>query len=363
MGKRMISCLICCLMLIGMLPLTIVTKAQTNITSLNFTINDFELGNQAQDVTLTLATENEDEIYWNTRFSTSFAICTEIGDFNKVYDSLISESATLEKDTTYYIAIQINPKQGYSADELKAENIYFSLSNKTLTAKEIYPLVPGDVQIHTYIAVVEMPAFYTEVVIPFQKTVKVNGNKNPGAQNFSLDVFEVGYGNEEDYTDVTVNSLVQTENEGTFDGTLTISGPVNQVDNFLCEGFMVREKNENVTGWSYSDNVWYVAYINPDDRSSSNNVAIFYKVYTHTGEEEGYEIDFTQSYDTMTFENVYTVNEETKATATPTSGWDDGGPFTTDTCGNVFDRWGNKIYEANGCNVSRYNLVRTSVKD
>ena len=46
-----------------------------------------------------------------------------------------------------------------------------------------------------------------------------------------------------------------------------------------------------------------------------------------------------------------------------TCGWDDGGPFTTDKCGNVFDRWNNKIYEANGCNVGGYNLVRTSVID
>ena len=45
------------------------------------------------------------------------------------------------------------------------------------------------------------------------------------------------------------------------------------------------------------------------------------------------------------------------------TGWDDGGPFTTDKCGNVFDRWNNKIYEANGCNVGGYNLVRTSVED
>ena len=46
-----------------------------------------------------------------------------------------------------------------------------------------------------------------------------------------------------------------------------------------------------------------------------------------------------------------------------TDGWDDGGPFTTDKCGNVFDRWNNKIYEANGCSVGGYNLVRTSVVD
>ncbi len=55
--------------------------------------------------------------------------------------------------------------------------------------------------------------------------------------------------------------------------------------------------------------------------------------------------------------------ETKKSTTKKSSGWDDGSPFTTDKCGNVFDRWGNKIYEAKGCNVGGYNLVRTSVED
>ncbi len=78
-----------------------------------------------------------------------------------------------------------------------------------------------------------------------------------------------------------------------------------------------------------------------------------------------------------TRENAYVTFPETEAkpyepTPTPTatsetkkkdSGWDDGGPFVTDSCGNVFDRWGNKIYEATSCNVGGYNLVRTDTKD
>ena len=69
---------------------------------------------------------------------------------------------------------------------------------------------------------------------------------------------------------------------------------------------------------------------------------------------------------------TYTITINNTPTPTPTatpetkkksSGWDDGGPFTTDACGNVFDRWGNKIYEAKACNVGGYNLVSTSTKD
>ena len=68
---------------------------------------------------------------------------------------------------------------------------------------------------------------------------------------------------------------------------------------------------------------------------------------------------------------TYTYTIGVKPTPTPTatsetkkdSGWDDGGPFTTDTCGNVYDRWGNKIYEATSCNVGGYNLVGTDTKN
>ncbi len=68
------------------------------------------------------------------------------------------------------------------------------------------------------------------------------------------------------------------------------------------------------------------------------------------------------TYDEVKPTPTPTATSETKK-STSTGGWDDGGPFTTDTCGNVFDRWGNKIYESKGCNVGGYNLVRTSVED
>ena len=57
------------------------------------------------------------------------------------------------------------------------------------------------------------------------------------------------------------------------------------------------------------------------------------------------------------------ANNTSNTSTNKSNGWNDGGPFTTDKCGNVFDRWNNMIYEANGCNVGGYNLVRTSVVD
>lgn len=47
----------------------------------------------------------------------------------------------------------------------------------------------------------------------------------------------------------------------------------------------------------------------------------------------------------------YTVAGPTpSATATPGS-YDDGGPFTRDACGNVFDRWGNQIWTSPTCGL------------
>lgn len=53
--------------------------------------------------------------------------------------------------------------------------------------------------------------------------------------------------------------------------------------------------------------------------------------------------------------------EEKKTPAT----YDDGGPFTTDANGNVYDRWGNEIWHNpvqtnNGKSVSGFQLVNTS---
>ena len=81
-----------------------------------------------------------------------------------------------------------------------------------------------------------------------------------------------------------------------------------------------------------------------------------YKDFEFTGDTKA--SNYVHGEDTI---GTLTVTE--KSSKKSSGGWDDGGPFTTDTCGNVFDRWGNKIYEAKGCNVDGYNLVSTSVED
>ncbi len=113
---------------------------------------------------------------------------------------------------------------------------------------------------------------------------------------------------------------------------------------------VVREHTENdVTTYDVLDATLEANALKFVTDKFSKYYVVTYKVTT---------LDDTKN-NTSTSTNKVTSTTTTKSTA----GWDDGGPFTTDNCGNVFDRWGNKIYEAKGCNVGGYNLVRTSVED
>ena len=368
MKKKIFTFLLSCMMIIGIMPVSIFAEGDEDegaslapITSLSFTLSNYEYGKTTNDLKVTLAKENEGQIEWKDEeygLSSPFTLCTKIGSISDVSSSLVKPNTALEANKTYYIAAVIFPEDDYSADNLTANDIHFSFSDGTKISTTAYYTQTFSDSTIVRVAVAELPVLsdYTEVTIPFQKVVTAGGNKNPGPENFSLDIFWVLNEDQESYKDVKVESSVTTNGTGTFNGTIKISGHEDEVEAYLSEGFVVREKEETKTGWSYSDNMWYVDYPKDDTETLQ-----FYRVYYHADSDE-YELD-DQPYDTMTFENVYTVNEEPKATATPTSGWDDGGPFTTDTCGNVFDRWGNKIYEANGCNVSGYNLVRTSVED
>lgn len=73
--------------------------------------------------------------------------------------------------------------------------------------------------------------------LPFTKVVKKGGDIAPGKQEFELEIFDVGVGQIEDYSDCTITATVATNGEGEYESNLTIQGPKKQVDNITCEGF------------------------------------------------------------------------------------------------------------------------------
>ena len=145
--------------------------------------------------------------------------------------------------------------------------------------------------------------------IPFTKTVKLGGNTHPGTTDFTIEVCAVGAGTLSQYTDVTYKVVITTNGAGSYNGELIISGPAEQVRNFVCEGFFVREVNDNLSGWTYSDAVWHVK---PEDPHGEENVRLM-KIYpakmekTENGEFYS-KVDGAEPVGEMTFENTYTRN-------------------------------------------------------
>ena len=137
----------------------------------------------------------------------------------------------------------------------------------------------------------------TTVKIPFTKTVKLGGNTAPGETDFKLEIFDIGNGNAAGYKDVTYTAAVTTNGAGSYNGELVISGPAAQVRQFVCEGFFVREVNDNRSGWTYSDAVWNVM-----PEYQVNNGVPPMKIYLTKYTEEA------TAAERMTFENTYTYN-------------------------------------------------------
>ena len=143
----------------------------------------------------------------------------------------------------------------------------------------------------------------TTVAIPFTKTVKLGGNRAPGKTDFTLEIFDVGNSNTSEYKDVTYTAVVTTKGAGNYDGKLIISGPTKQVKQFVCEGFSVREVNDNLPRWTYSDAVWYVL---PGEAEDENGIPKMNIYSTRNGEGA--------AEDQMTFVNTYKRNSTNKTT-------------------------------------------------
>lgn len=140
----------------------------------------------------------------------------------------------------------------------------------------------------------------TTVEIPFTKTVKLGGNTGPGTTDFTIAVCHVNAHGLSYYPDVKYTATVTTTGAGNYEGKLIISGPESKVNAFFSEGFYVREVKGDLSGWTYSDAVWYVSRegkIFPAMTEKGENGEVYFR-----------EVDGANTESKMTFENTYTYN-------------------------------------------------------
>ena len=146
----------------------------------------------------------------------------------------------------------------------------------------------------------------TTVEIPFTKTVKLGGNTAPGKTDFTLEIFDIGNGTEANYKDVTYTAAVTTPGAGNHEGKLIISGPADQIREFVCEGFYVREVKGSLSGWKYSDAVWHVM---PEYQVEIGVPPMqIYPTKLETTPNGEFYVDGRTPVGKMTFENIYTRN-------------------------------------------------------
>ena len=170
-------------------------------------------------------------------------------------------------------------------------------------------------------------------------TMEITGNKQTNAGTYTVTVKPKTQWSDGTNSPVTVEWTIEKANP-TY--TVPTDLKANQGDKLsdikLPEGW---SWNEPDTKLDASGSKSYTASYTPKDTSNYNVIE---------------KVELTI--------NIKAINKSSdNSSIKQTNGWDDGGPFTTDKCGNVFDRWNNKIYDANGCNVGGYNLVKTSVID
>lgn len=187
----------------------------------------------------------------------------------------------------------------------------------------------------TFVAVYDE---YITLTVPFTTTVTLDDYGVPGETAFELAIVDVNAG-EELYANVTVSGTVTTtDGAGNYDGTLTFTGPFQQLWDMLSEGAFVQQVDVGADGWTYDHTVWGLLLTESASASTADNVNYTMLVLTPVCEETSdgvrYNIDWDainwdapQSED-MRFTNTYSAHAyELKHDAT--NHWDECG------CGDV----------------------------
>ena len=148
---------------------------------------------------------------------------------------------------------------------------------------------------------------------PFTTTVALGDAGEPGEKTFTLALIGDSAPNL-DKSDVSITGSVTTNGKGSYNGTLTFTGPEGTLWRLLSEGAFVQQVDDGEAGWTVDDTVWGVlmeeipvAYAMGDDATASG-----YTVYVVPASIDGngyYYIDWEnlQTAD-MRFTNTYSAH-------------------------------------------------------
>ena len=123
------------------------------------------------------------------------------------------------------------------------------------------------------------------------KRVEQEGNVAPPAETFTFEAVPRTDAGDAVYPDVQRSVKIETKGAGTYQGTLTITGPADQVENFVGNGFYIHEVRGNDQRWTYSEDEYFVAF--DIDNATQEPMLQFY-----LNNEEKSEVDCKMKLDT-----------------------------------------------------------------
>lgn len=347
---RLLSILLCLMMVLGMLPITAQAEEWGRVPGSSNT-NTFENADIEVEIPITKTVEQGGNVAPG-RETFTFELLkggnedsegTPIYQFLDTAEITTNGAGTTEHSLKFKVPgdldgadgfgrnyIYLREQKGSAAGWMYSDALY--RVNRNTQDGQTYTYSFDRVDGETAVNYLEKATFtntytYSETryELPFTKTVKLGGNTAPGRETFELEIFNVGNSNLTNYGNL-YTAVVTTNGVGDYDGKLVISGPADSVEALVCEGFYVREKNAGTANWTYDDAVWHIwpertggVIVDPPlVNVPSGNVPLeetgpeySLAIYATTREESEngvYYVDSEAPADKMTFTNTYTYH-------------------------------------------------------
>ena len=271
---KLLSILLCLVMVLGMLPITAQAEELGKVPGSSDT-NTYEKADIKVEIPITKTVEQGGNIApGEASFTFELLMRSNEDSEAKVLDTAeitTNGAGTTEHSLKFKVPGKLDGADGFSKNEIylrekkgRAAGWTYSDAlyrvNRNLQDDQTYTYsfnrVDGE-NAGNYLEAT-FTNTYTYYELPFTKTVKLGGNAAPGRETFELEIFNVGVSSMEEHAKNLYTAAVTTNGAGDYDGRLVISGPADSVEALVCEGFYVREKNAGGANWTYDDAVWHI---------------------------------------------------------------------------------------------------------
>ena len=344
---KLLSILLCLMMVLGMLPITAQAEEWGRVPGSSDT-NTYEKADIEVEIPITKTVEQGGNVApGKASFTFELLMGGNEDSEAKVLDTAeipTNGAGTKEYSLKFKVPGELDGADGFSQNEIYLREQKGSAAGWTYS-DALYQVNRNtqDGQTYTYSFervdgenagnYLEKATFtntYTRYGLPFTKTVKLGGSADPGRETFELEIFDVGVGSMEEHAKDLYTAVVTTNGAGDYDGRLVISGPADSVEALVCEGFYVREKNAGTANWTYDDAVWHIrlertdtegdyiivdtdaplvnnqpADTQPETDANEYRLAIYATKREKSNNGVYYE-DYGTSANKMTFTNTYT---------------------------------------------------------